>query len=144
MPEKYCFEKKRDIKSEKPDSNVIIKYPAKLVVDGLTVMDMFPDWFSTLKKSRLFTAQESSTLTTEEDSADKSDMEQGTVSDAPSNDARQQSTLRASRMDIPRTTSRMGTDTVTRSCSMAARITYQDDSSVPSKKPPDTPANQKA
>ena len=132
------FREKRDIKSEKPDSNVTIKYPAKLVVDGLTVKDMFPDWFSTLKKSRLF-----STLTTEEDSADESDMEQGIVSNASSNDARQQSTLRASRMDIPRTTS-MGTDTVTRSCSMAARITYQDDSSVPSKKPPDTPANQNA
>ena len=141
---KILFRKKREIKSEKPDSNVTIKYPAKLVVDGLTVKDMFPDWFPTLKKSRLFTAQESSTLTTEEDSADESDMEQGIVSDASSNDARQHSTLRASRMDIPRTTSRMSTDTVTRSCSMAARITYQDDSSAPSKKPPDTTANQNA
>ena len=94
------------------------------------------------QENRLFTAQESSTLTTEKDSADESDIEQGLVSDASSDDARQHSTLRASRMDIPRT-SCMGKDTVTRSCS-TAWITCQDDSSVPSKKLPDTPANQSA
>ena len=47
---RILFREKRDIKSEKPDSKVTIKYPAKLVVDGLTVKDMFPDWFPTLKK----------------------------------------------------------------------------------------------
>ena len=41
---------------ENPSSKVSIRYPARLVIDGVTTHDMFPDWFRVLKGSRAQTA----------------------------------------------------------------------------------------
>lgn len=50
---KALMQEKKTIKSQKPSAKVSVQYPAKLVVDGHTVKDMFPDWFTVMKKSRL-------------------------------------------------------------------------------------------
>ena len=40
-------------KSLNPNSNISIRYPAKLVMDGQVIRDMFPDWARIMKQNRL-------------------------------------------------------------------------------------------
>lgn len=43
----------KDIRGNNPNKKVSLGYPAKIIVDGDTVIDKFPDWFSVLDGSRV-------------------------------------------------------------------------------------------
>ena len=50
---KPLFKEKKSLKAKQPNSSISIQYPAKLIVDGRVVKDMFPDWFKIMKCDRL-------------------------------------------------------------------------------------------
>ena len=50
---KPLFKKKKELQSANPLSTVSIQYPAKLVMDGKVVTDMFLDWANAMKLNRL-------------------------------------------------------------------------------------------
>ena len=51
-------------------TRVQIKYPARLVVNGYTIKDYFPDWYEVMKKRQAYTGRESPV-----DSSDTEDEE---------------------------------------------------------------------
>ena len=42
---------------ENPSSKVSIRFPARLVVDGVTIQDMFPDWYKVMNGSRVHNSE---------------------------------------------------------------------------------------
>ena len=50
---KPLFKEKKSLKAKQPNSSISIQYPAKLIVDGRVVKDMFPDWFKIMKCDRV-------------------------------------------------------------------------------------------
>ncbi|MES9882921.1 MAG: hypothetical protein ABW185_18795 [Sedimenticola sp.] len=48
-------------RAEKPDSRVTIQFPARLLIDKTVIVDMFPDWYEVLKRSRHVTTHTRST-----------------------------------------------------------------------------------
>ncbi|MEW8546070.1 MAG: hypothetical protein AB2693_21320 [Candidatus Thiodiazotropha sp.] len=50
---KVLYREKKLLKSQNPSANISIQYPAKLVVNGRTEQDMFPEWFTLMRRSRL-------------------------------------------------------------------------------------------
>ena len=43
----------KELRENNPNKKVTLEYPAKVTVDNVVVADMFPDWFSILKGSRV-------------------------------------------------------------------------------------------
>ena len=43
----------RELRETNRNKKVSIEYPARLTIDGVVVEDMFPDWFSVLRGSRI-------------------------------------------------------------------------------------------
>lgn len=52
---KPLYKEKKELKSQNPNSNISIRYPAKLVMDGQVIRDMFPEWARVMKQNRLNT-----------------------------------------------------------------------------------------
>ena len=50
---KPLFKEKKSLKAQQPNFSISIQYPAKLIVDGRVVKDMFPNWFKIMKCDRL-------------------------------------------------------------------------------------------
>ena len=50
---KKLWDELKSIKASRPSVNYQILYPAKLVVEGKTVRDEFPDWNEIIKGSRI-------------------------------------------------------------------------------------------
>ena len=50
---KPLYKEKKELRSKNPNSNISIRYPAKLVMDGQVIRDMFPDWARVMKQNRL-------------------------------------------------------------------------------------------
>lgn len=50
---KPLLAEKKKLKAAKPDSMISIQYPAKLIQDGRLIKDMFPDWQTSIRRSRL-------------------------------------------------------------------------------------------
>ena len=50
---KPLYKEKKELKIQNPRANIAIQYPAKLVMDGRVIRDMFPEWYSTIRLNRL-------------------------------------------------------------------------------------------
>ena len=50
---KPLYKKKKELKTQNPRANIAIQYPAKLVIDGRVIRDMFPKWYITIRLNRL-------------------------------------------------------------------------------------------
>lgn len=75
----------KELRENNPNKKVTLEYPAKVTVDNVVVVDMFPDWFSILKGSRVNMSymQRSKQINpiVNVDSSDRSGMNEQNVND---------------------------------------------------------------
>ena len=77
---KPLFEEKKTLKAQNPGAKISIHYPAKLVMNGRVMKDMFPQWYTVMRGGRLDTSGyvrsiDSSDRDCFETTTDESDME---------------------------------------------------------------------
>ena len=85
---KILSKEKKELKIHNPNSDISIRYPAKLIMDKKVVKDMFPDWAMVMKQDRLsmegydYSSQQVPNVFDNDDNSasDESDMEHESLS----------------------------------------------------------------